>query len=260
MHRKVQTVIYQNGEAAAGEASPPVEMRYDLLLNGVRLATIPASPDLLRELAVGFLYSSGLVQSAEDIAEVKAEGEKIEIEMRHPPVVNREQLKGLDRETGSGCGGGVMFMAPGSETDLQRIEGAYRVSRRELISGGKKVAKRNGTGSHEGQGLHFAILEHADETISSARDIARHNTVDKVIGDCLLRKIKLSDKTLFITGRVSSEMVMKAVRAGIPVIGSLHTPTDLGVEKAERYGITIVGHLRAGSFSVFSHPERILSD
>ena len=153
-----------------------------------------------------------------------------------------------------------MFMAPNSEVGFKRIEGSYRVARQELISGGKKVAQRNGADSHEGRGLHFAVLEHAGETISSARDIARHNTVDKVVGDCLLRRVAFSDKTLFITGRISSEMVMKAVRAGIPVIASLHTPTDLGVEKADRYGITVVGHLRGGSFSVFSHPVRINPD
>lgn len=257
MHRKIPAVTYRDGKSIAGEAFPPVEEKFDLFLNGVRLVTIPASPDLLRELAVGFLYSSGLVQSAVDIEEVRVGGGRIEIEMKHPPVMSREQLKELDREAGTGCGGGAMFMAPGSETGLKRIEGSYRVLRQELISGGKKVAKRNGTSTHEGRGLHFAILEHAGETVSSARDIARHNTVDKIIGDCLLRRIALSDKTLFITGRVSSEMVIKAARAGIPVVASLHTPTDLGVEKADRYGITVVGHLRGGFFSVFSHPERI---
>ena len=90
-----------------------------------------------------------------------------------------------------------------------------------------------------------------------AEDIGRHNTIDRLAGEALLRGMDLAGKALVTSGRVSSEMAAKGAMLGVSLIASRTSPTDMAVKICSEAGITLVGYVRAGRFTVYSHPERI---
>ena len=88
-------------------------------------------------------------------------------------------------------------------------------------------------------------------------DIGRHNAMDKLVGQAWLDRVDVRDKALFITGRISCEMALKAYRAGCPVLASRKSATDEAVRRAEELGVTLVSHCRAGRVRVLARPERV---
>jgi FdhD protein len=111
---------------------------------------------------------------------------------------------------------------------------------------------------HEVGGTHAAALfDLAGKMVALAEDIGRHNAVDKVIGRSLLYGEQLTNRVLVTSGRASYEMVVKAIRVGIPVIASVSAPTSLAVQLAHDRGLTLVGYLRGGRMNVYTHAHRI---
>jgi FdhD protein len=108
-------------------------------------------------------------------------------------------------------------------------------------------------------GVHASALFTADGELKAVReDVGRHNALDKLIGWALQKgTLPLSNHVLLVSGRVSYELVQKAVVAGIPFIAAVGAPSSLAVELAERFKLTLVGFLRRGSMNVYSHEERV---
>jgi FdhD protein len=90
-----------------------------------------------------------------------------------------------------------------------------------------------------------------------AEDIGRHNTLDKLAGRCLLGREVMAGSILLTTGRLSSEMVLKAARMEVPILISRSAPTSLAVERATRWGLTLIGYARRDRFTLYSHPWRL---
>lgn len=260
LHKLIGASLYQEKEVKSQEAWAPREEKIEIYLNGVPLVILPASPGMRKELVAGFLFSGGLLEKIEDLSEVKENGNRVEVEIKNPPVITPEARQGWNREIGSGCGGGVNFINPELLAGRQKNSDQLRVPAREILRGGKEILSRGKEPADQGRGLHYSFLWGGGKKLSAARDIARHNTVDKVIGDCLVRGVDFTGTILFTTGRISSEMVFKSSRAGIPILVSLHSPTDLALTQAESLGLTVAGYLRKSNFTVFSHPERIVPD
>ena len=109
-------------------------------------------------------------------------------------------------------------------------------------------------------GLHAAGLFTSDGALGTLReDVGRHNAVDKVVGEALLRgAIPLADRILQVSGRLSFEIVQKAAVAGIPIVSAVSAPSSLAVEAGERFGMTVVGFVREGRCNVYTHPERVV--
>ena len=91
-----------------------------------------------------------------------------------------------------------------------------------------------------------------------AEDIGRHNTLDKIMGECLVRRLPTQDGILLTTGRISSEMLLKAARMQVPVVVSRGSPTERAVSLGNELGITVIGYARGNRLSVFSGEERLL--
>ncbi len=90
-------------------------------------------------------------------------------------------------------------------------------------------------------------------------DIGRHNAVDRILGRCLLNQVPIEQAALLTTGRLSSEMVVKTARLGIPILASRSAPTSLAIGLAARLGITLVGYIRGTGMNVYTAPERIVT-
>jgi FdhD protein len=102
------------------------------------------------------------------------------------------------------------------------------------------------------RGIHGAALGDGERLLVVAEDVGRHNAVDKVKGEALLRGIPTEDRILLSTGRISSEMLLKASRMAVPVVASRTSPTEMAVALAEQLGITVVGYLRGDSLNVYA--------
>jgi FdhD protein len=102
------------------------------------------------------------------------------------------------------------------------------------------------------RGIHGAALADADGLLIVAEDVGRHNAVDKIKGEALMRGIPTVDRILLSTGRVSSEMLLKAARMGVPLVASRTSPTEMAVGLAEQLGITVVGYVRPDSLNLYA--------
>jgi len=94
--------------------------------------------------------------------------------------------------------------------------------------------------------------------IGFAEDVGRHNAVDKAVGEALLKGADFSKLILACTGRLSSEMVLKAIRLNIPVLASIAAPTDAGISLARKAGLTLIGFVRGRRMNIYSMPERVV--
>ena len=109
------------------------------------------------------------------------------------------------------------------------------------------------------RGMHMAALSDGDRIIAAASDVGRHNAVDKLWGYCLLHDVAAQDQILLSTGRISSEMLGKAARMGVPVVASRTSPTSLAVQLAVAWNVTLVGYVRRESMNVYAGASRIAS-
>lgn len=234
------------------------EFPLTIILNDQELVTMLCSPADQKELAVGFLYSEGLITSREEIGNVTLnEGTGvIRVETKNGNVLDREVL--FNRLITSGCGRGASFY---SATDVtgEKVESLLQVSVNEILSIMKDFQHRSETFRATG-GVHSAALCNTKEILIFNEDIGRHNAMDKVFGECLLKDIPTDDRLVITSGRISSEILLKVARRNAPILISKSAPTNLGVKMAEDLGITLVGFVRGKRANVYTNSHRIIRD
>jgi len=226
----------------------PSEMALTIAVNRQELVTILCTPTKLNCLVLGFLYAEGIISGTGDVAstQVCEEESLADVMLRNPEYKVPPQ-----RTLTSGCGGGVTFRLQG-----QRIDSDLVVTPKEVLSLMKQLQEQMVLYRLCG-GVHASALSDNKNLLVVAEDIGRHNTLDKIQGECLLRGLSTRDRLLLSTGRISSEMLLKAARMQVPVVVSRHSPTGSAVSLARDLGIALVGHVRGSRLSVYSHPERL---
>lgn len=229
-------------------AHVPSEMQLTIYVNSQELVTILCSPIKLNCLVLGFLYTEGIISGISDIASMRVCEEESLADVR---LSNPEYALPTQRTLTSGCGGGVAFKAQG-----QRVDSSLVVTPTEVLSLMKRLQKQMELYRLCG-GVHTSALSDAKNLLVVAEDIGRHNTFDKIQGECLLRGLSSRDRLLLSTGRVSSEMLRKAAEMQAPIVVSLTSPTGRAVSLAHDLGIALVGYARGSRLSVYSHPERL---
>lgn len=230
----------------------PAEAVITLHVNGQALVRLMCTPTQLEDLALGFLFNEGLVKVLDDVAVLEpcSSGAGVDVWLNH-----EIETPGV-RSITSGCSGGTTF--EDLRSARHKIESDVMVTPEQVTVWMKQLADRAALHRRAG-GVHAAALVSRDgsEFICVAEDVGRHNTLDKIAGNCLRAGRPTEDGILLTSGRISSEMVSKTAHMGVPVIVSRTSPTTLSVELAEAWGITLVGYTRRKSFRVYAGKGRV---
>jgi FdhD protein len=257
-------------EPLAVEAPLAIELAYERGGQEIRkvLAVTMRTPGHDEELAFGFLFAEGLINSLADVtactaATENARGENVStqrVRLARPP---REDLQRVSRGllTSSACGlcGRVSLEGlPTSHVSPRASDNAAPVFACETLARLPDELRRHQPIFFATGGSHGAALCDARGMLHLAReDVGRHNAVDKLVGAALQRRLDLSDKVLVLSGRASFELLQKTAAAGIPLVLAVGAPSSLAVALAHEAGITLVGFTREGRFNVYAHASRI---
>ena len=226
----------------------PLERELTVYVNLRELVTILCTPAKLNYLVLGFLYSEGIISGLGDVTMMRVCDDESEVDVR---LSNPNLELPTKRRLTSGCGGGATFT-----TQAQRLDSTLAATPAEVRSLMKQLQEQIDLSQSSG-GMHASALADTRNLLVVAEDIGRHNTLDKIQGECLLRGLSTRDRLLLTTGRVSSEMLLKAAKMQVPVVVSRHSPTGSAVSLARDLGIALVGHVRGSRLLVYSHPERL---
>lgn len=247
--RKIRKIGGSSSEEA--EDLIAVEKRVRISVNGRYLISLYCTPHMVREFVVGVVFNEGLISGGWCAEHMSIEyGDEISVD-----IPAEGKVSDGERVVTSGCAGGISIASKLPEDriiDGSRFESG---SVRDLF---REFQKRSDLYRLTG-GVHSAALSDGHSVVAFAEDIGRHNAVDKVIGYCLLEQISFKGSIMLASGRLSSEIVSKCARCGIPVVVSRAAPTSLAVTIAEAAGVTIVGFLRGERMNVYSCSERIVT-
>lgn len=230
----------------------PEEMPLAIHVNGRELVTILCSPSDLEYMVIGYLFSEGLIQSMEDIAvlNVCESAHTAEVVLKNDGMPNWGK-----RILTSGFGGGVSL---GGESPRVSIRSDLAITSEKVFTLVRKMIEC-GSGYRLTGGVHTTVLCDENTILAIGEDIGRHNTLDKVLGRCLVKKIPTKDKILMTTGRIASEILKKALRLEVPVVVSLSSPTSEAIHLARSIGVTLIGYVRDTRMIVYAAPQRLES-
>lgn len=225
-----------------------------IFLNGSELVTLLCSPDHLEELALGYLVSEGLI-GTDYSYDLQADHEQGLVALEIPDS-QLSPLKGWGKRTiTTGCGRGTSFYELNDRRTLEPLTFFRTYHLDQILENMKVFLGQSGIFQKTG-GVHRAGLCLRSGLVWR-EDVGRHNAVDKLMGYCALNKIKTDGAILFLSGRISSEIVIKAARQAIPLLVSRSAPTSLAIQLAEELGLTLVGFARGNRANVYSHASRI---
>lgn len=254
MERSVKT--YDNGVTRSTTALVVVEIPLTVYVNDTELATLICSPGGHRELAVGFLLSEGLLQDYSDIKSITYnEQDSLLWVDTVAPVPQLENF--LRRQIASCCGKGrATLYYINDARKLKPVQSGHIFEAAHLLHLIGLLEEKSSTFRKTG-GVHSAALGDSKGMLARYEDIGRHNAVDRVLGYAFLNKIDPADKCLLLSGRISSEILIKAAHYGIPVVVSRSAPTFLAVELADEFNLALVGFARGERLTVYSHTEKV---
>jgi len=237
-----------------------------IFLNQTHYVTILCTPSQLKELAVGYLLSEGLLKSTDEIREVHLKGDGKCLVRLKPNVKVETQIamaQPFARLIVSACGSTDYWPITKlmDRLDLPEIPKGFKVEAKILLESVKQLNKLAEVFRKTG-GVHVAaIYSREGELKALAEDVGRHNAVDKVIGECALfsalRSVNFRNCFLALSGRLTGDIVLKAARMQISIVVSMAAAINSGIEVAKRTGITLVGFARGNRMNAYTHAERI---
>jgi FdhD protein len=221
------------------------EQPLTVFVNGERFLTLLCSPMQLEALVLGYLWMEKVIQDVGDVTAlaVSAVDGRADVTLR-----TRVELP-TERILTSGCGGGITFRI--DHRLFPRLRSRLRVRPGEVTARMKDLFAA-AVHYRESRGIHGAALADPARLLIVAEDVGRHNAVDKVKGEALQCGLPTDDRLLLSTGRVSSEMLLKAARMGVPIVASRTSPTEMAVALAEQLNITVCGYVRGDTMHVYA--------
>jgi FdhD protein len=242
---------------AAVETRVPVERSLTLFLNGQEIVTAMTIGDYPEDLAVGYFLNQGMLHTDDVITGIDYDEEISVVVVRTARKTNYEEKLKKKTQT-SGCALGTAF------GDLMDVIEGVRLPEAELrTSWLYRLTQSINTMPSlylEAGAIHGAVLCWQDEPLVYMEDVGRHNAVDKIAGYMHRHGITGADKIFYTTGRLTSEMIIKTVRMGIPILVSRSGFTAWGVELARNAGLTLIGRARGKRFQALAGADRIVFD
>jgi FdhD protein len=226
------------------------EHTLSIILNGEKFFTLICTPKDLPALAVGHLFTQGFISGVDVIEEVQERSANTSVSIK----IKRE--KETDNAAILPPDGIVPVAVSLDGLRLRKVGSDLTVSSQGITQLAVKtevhckIFRRTG-------GTHACALSDTEGFFAFSEDIGRHNAIDRVIGRCLLDGIPLDTAVMFTTGRVSSSILIKAVRARIPVLVSRSAPSFEAIGLARSYGVTLAGFVREGRMNVYANGHRI---
>ncbi len=248
--------VDQDGRAV--ETSVVVERPLTLFLNGQEIVTMMTIGDYPDYLAVGYLLNQNMLRP-DDVIEAIDYDEELEVVVVRTERATDYEEKLKKKVRTSGCAQGTVFgdLMEKFETVKLAEDAVLKTSWLAALS--KKI---NSVPSLylEAGAIHGCVLCQGDRPLLYMEDVGRHNAVDKIAGYMLLHNVSPEDKIFYTTGRLTSEMVIKTVQMGIPILVSRSGFTAWGVELAKQANLTLVGRAKGRRFVALAGAERLVFD
>lgn len=229
-----------------------------IILNQKKIATLLCSPENLKAMTLGFLRTERFIAKVEDVTyfkldearsvvEVETENKDVSVEKFHSKKVDLRSLQD-DNSTSVSNFFDSVNCEPVESNIVLPFQKIYEFMEKNLSY--SQVFRKTG-------GAHCVSLCDTEDIMVTCEDVARHNALDKVIGESLIRKIFLKDKIIILSGRVSFEMILKAAKLQIPIVISKSAPTSLSVALAKKLNITLIGFVRGRKMNIYANEQRI---
>jgi FdhD protein len=253
---KFPALQYANGEKSRLEKAVARENLLTIFLNGQELVTLLCSPSDMRYLAVGFLDSEGLLINKEEITGIAVEEWTGVVRIETKNAVEQDSRFFAKRLITSGCGAAATFYN-NADIAIAPVESKFKMAADEITTLAANFQHHSEVylSTH---GVHSAALCEKQQMLIFKEDIGRHNAIDKIFGKCLLENIPTNDRAIISSGRVSSEIMHKIAKRGVPIVISISSPTSLGIKVAEKYGITLIASVKGKKFDVYTNDWRVI--
>jgi FdhD protein len=233
------------------------EFPLTIILNNQELVTLLCSPTDLRYLAIGFLSSEGLLRDKDEIKQITVDDQRgvVRVETKEDNALANELV--FKRFITSGCGRGASFYSAADVQNQMKVESRTQISTHNVLSLVHDFQYRSEVFRATG-GVHSAALSDTENILLFNEDIGRHNAIDKIFGECLLKDIPTNERIVITSGRISSEILLKVAKRNIPILISKSAPTNLGVKLANDLGITLLGFVRGKRLNAYTNDWRIV--
>ena len=244
-----------------------VEEPLEIRLQGEPFQVLMRLPGLEKELALGFLFTEGIVQSLSEVITIHFCGTATD-PLLPPNVVDVTLTEAALARRGrrhlevsySSCGLCAKEAVSEIVSKVPPVKsGALTVTPAALLALMARLQEAQ-TLYRDTGGTHGVALATPDGSFFfHAEDVGRHNAMDKVIGRCLMRNRDMSAMVALLSGRISFEMALKAIRAQIPILAAVSAPTTMALTLARELNLTLVGFVREERLNIYTHPERIVT-
>jgi FdhD protein len=240
------------------EMSVPVERPLTLFLNGQEIVTMMTIGDYPEYLAVGYLLNQNMLHDDDSITAIDYDAD-IECVVVRTAMKTTFEEKVKKKTLTSGCAQGTVFGDVMEKFEDIVLSGDHIIRTSWLASLVKEINTTPSLYLKAGA-IHGCVLAREDCPLLYMEDVGRHNAVDKIAGYMYRHEMKGSDKIFYTTGRLTSEMVIKTVQMGVPILVSRSGFTAWGVELARQVGLTLIGRARGRRFIALAGQHRIISD
>lgn len=252
------SVVGQDQEGAKITTSVVIERPLTIFLNSQEIVTVMTVGDYPDMLAVGFLLNQNMLRVDDEIISIDFDDDLDVVIVRTKRETDFEQQ--LKKKTlTSGCAQGTVFGDLMEKFEKISIGSSAILKTTWLYALSQKINSTPSLYLKVGA-IHGCVLCKEDQPLIYMEDVGRHNAIDKIAGYMFLNKISAKDKVFYTTGRLTSEMVIKTVQMGIPILISRSGFTAWGVELAKEAGLTLIGRAKGRRFTALSGLDRIIYD
>ena len=250
-YRMLPTTVFKKDEEYKEDDAIGIETALELRVDDEFIAAFVCSPGLEKELAVGFLLSSGFINNANDIESVKASNNRCVAKLKKGAEIRHRKDVTPRRVVTTDCSAPDILRILRTGGDIPRLEFNFTISPEFIIEiastmrEGQEIHKRTGA-------THAALIQEIDnDRLLIAEDLGRHNAVDKCIGAAVSESFNLSNCILVSSGRLTADVVSKCSWASIPLLVSSSVATDAGIKAAEKANVTLIGSLRGEKMRLY---------